>query len=240
MAIDRYSSYADLKATERQGIDYSIVSLDRHSPVTIIAPHGGQIEPPTSTLAIAIAADDYNAYCFDGLRTDRQHHELHITSQNFDEPIGRELIAKSDIVIALHGRRDREAPKSVWIGGLDGELCYRIASYLGRAGFQAATEGHEFPALDLANICNRGRRKKGAQLEIPRSLRDILSGDTEVFNRFANAIRLSIADAVRAEAADSIARQKSESQVDRSLPSFATTANPNADARRTLTRSRKA
>ena len=205
MAIDRYSSYADLKATERQGIDYSIVSLDRHSPVTIIAPHGGQIEPPTSALAIAIAARDYNAYCFEGLRTGREHHELHITSHSFDEPIGCELIAKSDIVIALHGRLDREEPKSVWIGGLDGELCNGIASYFGRAGFQAATEGHEFPALDLANICNRGRRKKGVQLEIPRSLRDVLSRDTGVFNQFVNAIRLSIADAGRVEAADSIA-----------------------------------
>jgi phage replication-related protein YjqB (UPF0714/DUF867 family) len=201
MAIDRYSSCADLMATEREGIDYKIVSLDRHSPVTIIAPHGGQIEPPTSALAMAIAANDYNAYCFEGLRTGRQHHELHITSHSFDEPIGCELIAKSDIVIALHGRLDREEPRSVWIGGLDGELCYGIASYLGRAGLQAATEGHEFPARGLANICNRGRRKKGVQLEIPRSLRDMLSGDTEVFIQFTNAIRLSIEDALRAETA---------------------------------------
>ena len=196
MAIDLYSSYSELMAAEQQGIDYRIVSLDRHSPVTIVAPHGGYIEPPTSRLAIAIAADIYNAYCFDGLQKGREHHELHITSQNFDEPIGCALIAKSDIVIALHGRRDREAPKSVWIGGLDRELSRGIASHLGQAGFQAATEGHEFPALDLSNICNRGRRNKGIQIEIPRSLRDILIRDTGVFDRFATAIRSSIADAV--------------------------------------------
>jgi phage replication-related protein YjqB (UPF0714/DUF867 family) len=206
MALDRYGSYIDLSATERQGIDYSIVSVDRGSSVTIIAPHGGQIEPPTSALALAIAHDDYNAYCFDGLCTGREHHELHITSNNFDEPLGCALIAKSDIVVALHGRRDRKAPKSVWIGGLDGELCDRIASHLERAGFQVATAGHEFPALDLANICNRGRRKKGVQIEIPRTLRDVLSRDIRVFNQFANAARLSIADAVRAETADTIAR----------------------------------
>jgi hypothetical protein len=51
--------YAHLVANERQGIDCSIVSLDRLSPVTIITPHGGQIEPPTSALAMAIAANDY-------------------------------------------------------------------------------------------------------------------------------------------------------------------------------------
>jgi phage replication-related protein YjqB (UPF0714/DUF867 family) len=127
---------------------------------------------------------------------------LHITSESFDEPIGCALIERSDIVIALHGRRDRESPQSVWIGGLDGGLCHRIASYLGRAGFETATEGHEFPALSLANICNRGRRRRGAQIEIPRSLRDILISDRDVFNQFANAIRLSIADAVRIELTD--------------------------------------
>jgi len=200
MPSDRYSNYADLMANEREGIDYGIVSVDRHSPVTIIAPHGGQIEPPTSALALAIAADDYNAYCFEGLRAGRQHHELHITSHSFDEPIGCELIAKSDIVIALHGRRDREEPESVWIGGLDSGLCYGIASYLARAGLPAATEGHEFPALGLANICNRGRRKKGVQLEIPQRLRNMLSEDVAAFNQFANAIRSSIGDALQAEA----------------------------------------
>jgi phage replication-related protein YjqB (UPF0714/DUF867 family) len=217
MPIDRYKNYADLTASEQQGIDYRIVSLDRQSAVTIIAPHGGYIEPPSSRLAIAIAADNYNVYCFDGLQAGREHHELHITSQSFDEPIGCALIARSDIVIALHGRRDREAPHSVWIGGLDGELSRGIAAELERAGFEAATEGHEFPALDLTNICNRGRRCKGVQLEIPRSLRDILIRNNEVFGRFARAIRASVADAVGADAADSI-----------------------TDPRRDLTRSRKA
>jgi phage replication-related protein YjqB (UPF0714/DUF867 family) len=132
------------------------------------------------------------------LRTGR-HHELHITSNSFHEPIGCELIAKSDIVVALHGRRDREEPKSVWIGGLDGALRDGIASHLGRAGFWAVTEGHEFPALALANICNRGRRKKSVQLEIPQGLRTMLSRDPVVFNRFTNAIHLSIANGLCTE-----------------------------------------
>lgn len=198
MSIDRYSNYAELVAAEREGVDYSIVVLDRYSPVTIIAPHGGHIEPPTSALAIAIASSDHNAYCFDGLKTDRQHHELHITSQNFDEPIGCRLIARSDIVIALHGRQDRDEPKSVWIGGLDRELRDAIGLSLQRAGFEAATEGHGFPATALANICNRGCRSQGVQLEIPGSLRKLLRRDAEVFSRFTSAIRLSITDALNA------------------------------------------
>jgi phage replication-related protein YjqB (UPF0714/DUF867 family) len=195
MPTDLYGSYAELVAAEQEGVDYRIVLLDRSAAVTIIAPHGGYIEPPTSALAVAIAADDHNAYCFDGLQTDRQHHELHITSNNFDEPTGCALIARSDIVVALHGRQDRDEPHSVWIGGLDRELCDAIASHLRRAGFEAATEGHEFPAVALANICNRGRRNKGIQLELPGSLRKTLRKDAEAFNRFTKAIRSSIVDA---------------------------------------------
>ena len=200
MAFDQYSNYAELVAAEREGVDYSIALLDRQSPVTIIAPHGGHIEPPTSRLALAIAAGDHNAYCFDGLQADREHHELHITSNNYDEPKGCALVARSDIVIALHGRQDRDAPQSVWIGGLDRELSHAIALCLRRAGFEAATEGHEFPATAVANICNRGRRKKGVQLELPGSLRKILYRDAVVLNRFAIAIRRSITDALSASA----------------------------------------
>jgi len=203
MAIDRYGSYAELVAAEQEGIAYRIVLLDRCSPVTIIAPHGGHIEPPTSALAIAIAAADHNSYCFDGLQTDRQHHELHITSNNYDEPTGCALVARSDIVIALHGRQDRDAPHSVWIGGLDRELRDGIASHLRRAGFESATEGHEFPAMALANICNRGRRQKGVQLEIPGSLRKTLRKDAEAFSRFTTAIRLSIVGAQAVDVAGS-------------------------------------
>ena len=207
MALDLYSSYAELTTAEQEGVDYRIVSLDRRSPVTIIAPHGGYIEPPTSRLARAIAADHYNAYCFDGLQAGREHHELHITSESFDEPIGCALIERSDVVIALHGRRDRDAPQSVWIGGLDGELCNGIASQLGCAGFETATEGHEFPAQSVTNICNRGRRGKGVQLEIPRSLRDILIRNKDVFDQFANAIRASLAEAAVTASLDANARR---------------------------------
>jgi len=202
MAIDRYGSYAELVAAEQNGIDYRIVLLDRSSPVTIIAPHGGYIEPPTSALAAAIAAGDHNAYCFDGLQPDRQHHELHITSNNFDEPTGCALVARSDIVVALHGRQDRDAPQSVWIGGLDRELRDGVALRLQQAGFEAATEGHEFPAVALANICNRGKRGKGVQLEIPGSLRKTLRRNAEVFNRFTTAIRSSIVDARTVDVAE--------------------------------------
>jgi phage replication-related protein YjqB (UPF0714/DUF867 family) len=192
MAADQYRNFADLQAVERELVDYRIVAIDRGSPVTIIAPHGGRIEPPTSTLATLLAAEAFNLYCFEGLRKDLEHHELHITSHNFDEPKCRKLVGASDVVVAFHGQQDRDRPNCVDIGGLDRVLRDRMAYELGREGFEARTEGHLFPATGDENICNRGRRGQGVQLELPRSLRDLLRKNPQIMATFVEALRRAI------------------------------------------------
>ena len=179
---------------EREGVDYRIVAIDRQSPVAIIAPHGGYIEPPTSRIARALAGDSFNLYCFEGVEKDRDHHELHITSHNFDEPIGCGIVARSRVVVALHGRLDRHDPQAAWLGGLDVALRDRMAAALQRAGFQALTEGHMFPADQVANICNKGCLGKGVQLELPRGLRDGLAKSPELLGRFVQAMRAELSD----------------------------------------------
>jgi hypothetical protein len=72
--------------------------------VAIIAPHGGKIEPWTSAIATAIAADDYCLYCFEG-RKRRENRDLHITSTHFDEPQCLTLVSGCDQVVAVHGAR---------------------------------------------------------------------------------------------------------------------------------------
>ena len=193
MAADRYRSFAELQAAEREHVDYRIVAIDRGSPVTIIAPHGGRIEPPSSKLATLLAAETFNLYCFEGLRADLEHHELHITSPNFDEPRCCKLVGVSDVVVAFHGQQDRDRPHCVDIGGLDLVLRDRMADELGRDGFEARTEGHLFPATGDENICNRGRRGQGVQLELPRSLRDLLRKNPEMMSAFVEALRRALA-----------------------------------------------
>jgi phage replication-related protein YjqB (UPF0714/DUF867 family) len=192
MAADRYRSFAELQAAEREHADYRIVAIDRGSPVTIIAPHGGRIEPPTSRVATLLAAEAFNLYCFEGLRKDLEHHELHITSHNFDEPQCCKLVGASDVVVAFHGQQNRDRPLCVDIGGLDRMLRDRMAYELGRDGFEARTEGHLFPATGAENICNRGRRGQGVQLELPRSLRDQLRTTPDMMARFVEALRRAI------------------------------------------------
>jgi phage replication-related protein YjqB (UPF0714/DUF867 family) len=196
---DSYASFADLARVERENVDFRIRSRRRNSPVTIIAPHGGKIEPGTSEIAEAIAADNYSFYCFEGLKT-HDNRRLHLTSTHFDEPIGVALVTASDYVVAIHGFTN--ADRLVYMGGLDETLKNHIDRAIKRAGVPTESSGRmHLQAMSPKNICNRGKRGKGAQLEISRNLRDDLahgSGHHAQLAAFASAVRKAIAEVVRA------------------------------------------
>ncbi len=191
---DRYNSFSALREHEIEGFGYRIHLEDRSSHVAVIAPHGGFIEPATSEIALAIADERYSLYRFEGLDAARLHHEMHITSENFDEPIANGLVASSSIVVAVDGRTDRDDPLTSWIGGLDTSLRDRIIEALRLNGFAAAArvKGEALAGASTGNICNRGKRQAGVQLEIPRGVRDILMKDAQKMERYASAIRSAI------------------------------------------------
>ena len=60
MSKDTYNRFDDLIKHEVLDIDYKISIHDVGSPITIIAPHGGKIEPRTSDIAKHIAKTNYN------------------------------------------------------------------------------------------------------------------------------------------------------------------------------------
>ena len=82
---DTYCNFDELVAHQRRNVDYRIHASIRPSPVAIIAPHGGGIEPGTSELAQAIAGDNFSYYCFESVRL-AENKQLHIASHRFDEP----------------------------------------------------------------------------------------------------------------------------------------------------------
>jgi phage replication-related protein YjqB (UPF0714/DUF867 family) len=179
---------------EIEGVDYRIRREERSPRVAIIAPHGGFIEPATSEIALQIAAENFSFYCFEGLGADRLHHELHVTSEHFDEPMALSLVSKSQIVVAIHGRMDRGDPETSWVGGLDGTLRDLIVHALRENGFAAVARarGEALAGTGAGNICNRGRRNAGVQLEIPRYVRDALGSDGESLRRYAGSARQAI------------------------------------------------
>jgi phage replication-related protein YjqB (UPF0714/DUF867 family) len=197
--MDKYENFARLSAQERLGEDYLITCIRRRSPVAIIAPHGGRIEPGTSEIARAIAAEDLNFYAFEGIKR-AGNRDLHITSSRFDEPQCLELVSPCAIVVAVHGLAGPE--RRLEVGGLNEEMRGSIASSLRDAGFEAAsvTEG-ELAGVLSSNICNRGRSGAGVQFEIARGLRDFLVGHAREMERFVSAVR----SVITAAAGDAIA-----------------------------------
>jgi phage replication-related protein YjqB (UPF0714/DUF867 family) len=181
-----YRCFADLAKAQTEGKD-SRVSVRRRpgSSVAILAPHGGGIEIGTSEVARAVAGDDFSLYLFEGLRGSGNYAELHLTSHRFDEPRCLELLAHSDYVVAIHGCKGEGRKvlqgRKVLLGGLDAELKARVAVALTTIDVDVRTTDHEYPAREPANICNRGRRGVGVQIELTSAIR--LKGSFEPLTR---------------------------------------------------------
>jgi len=168
----------------------------RGGTTVIIAPHGGGIEPGTSEIADAIAADDLSFYAFEGIKS-RGNGHLHITSARFDEPLCVALVEASTGAISVHGEDSQH--QAVFLGGRAGGTLKRLHASLEQRGF--CVKRHQSLGLqgrDQANICNRARSGVGVQLELSKGLRrsffQSLSkngrrGKTQRFQEFVTAVR---------------------------------------------------
>ncbi len=193
---DKYLSFAELAACAVEGRDYSRRLEDRSSPIAILAPHGGGIEPGTSEIAAALAGDVFSLYCFEGLKPVRNA-ELHLTSTRFDEPLCLRLLAATRTAITIHGATGRGA--EIIAGGRDERLKSLLAAALAAAGFTVEADGSGRTAgHDERNLCNRGTSGEGVQLELRAGFRRSLfagrgrSGrwsTTPAFDAFVAAVR---------------------------------------------------
>lgn len=184
---------------EREGVDFRRDRRATASPVAVLAIHGGAIEPGTSEVARAVAGDDMSWYCFDGVKP-RGNGILHVASTRFDDPLCLDLVAKANLVLAVHGSNGTD-PR-VLVSGLAQDLVARLVDVLGDHGFHAGHDRGPCAGLDPRNVCNRGRGGRGVQLELSRGLRRALfrglsRRDREVvtpsFHRFVEAVRSVLA-----------------------------------------------
>ncbi|WP_457796318.1 poly-gamma-glutamate hydrolase family protein [Methylocystis sp. S23] len=191
---DQYDSFAALAAREIEGVHYRIHLAARPSPFAIIAPHGGWIEPGTSHVATAIAGADHSLYRFDSLARRTRETTMHITSTRFDEPRALALVAASEVALSIHGRKNGDDKTAIWVGGLHETLRDEICAALTQSGFtaKAVGEGHPLAGRDPANICNRGRRGAGVQIELPKALRLELLFERPRLALLAKAVRTAI------------------------------------------------
>jgi phage replication-related protein YjqB (UPF0714/DUF867 family) len=167
--LSKYGCFAELAAAESPGRDYRVrTSRPAGSDVLIIAPHGGLIEAGTSEVAELIAGGDHCLFSFEGLKPRGSNRDLHITSHRFDHPECVALASRANVVLSVHGCL---GATRIHIGGLDVQLADELAGSLRTAGFPIDPASERYPGRHPLNICNRGLRGKGAQLEITYDLR---------------------------------------------------------------------
>jgi len=186
---DRYKCFEELAAAHKLGVDYHIRIEDRGSPVVVLAPHGGWIEPHTSQIAETLAGVHFSFYAFETLKNG-PHGDFHITSSRFDEPEALSIVLKSKVAIAIHGREDN-GDEGIWLGGRAIKLREEIRAALCDSGFVAEVN-EALPGVEKANICNRTSSGEGIQIELPRVLRRKLAKDPERLDAFCTAIRTAV------------------------------------------------
>jgi phage replication-related protein YjqB (UPF0714/DUF867 family) len=185
--LSKYGCFAELAAAERLGRDYQVRSGGpAESDVLIIAPHGGLIEAGTSEIAELIAGEDHRLFCFEGLKARGSNRDLHITSHRFDHPECVALASRANVVLCVHGCL---GATRIHIGGLDTPLADELAGSLRTAGFAIEPASERYPGRHPLNICNRGLRGKGAQLEITYDLRAAVESRAAI----ARAVRSALA-----------------------------------------------
>jgi phage replication-related protein YjqB (UPF0714/DUF867 family) len=195
--------YADPNLVE--GVDYArrhrrherfddtLARTDDVPKTTILAPHGGGIEPGTSELCLAVAGHHpanlpqippagvtYDYWMFEGLR-ELGNAALHVRSTGCDDGVAVSLCAGSLNALALHGFRPEppdfpEDGQVVLVGGGNTILRGYLLEGLRNADFDARDAGQhgELDGDAKCNIVNRTLLGMGAQLELSTPLRDVM------------------------------------------------------------------
>ena len=184
MRKDKYANFKALEAAEKKDETYAIdFRRVNGSPVAIIAPHGGNIEPLTDTIADRIAGQDFSFYAFRGLEPGSP---LHITSNLFDEPICEDLLSGHDRALSIHGWS--EAGERVCIGGRDHYSMTALKAGLVAAGITVEDAVGRLQGADPKNIVNRCRSTRGVQLELTMALRK----NRKTIDAFVCAVRVTL------------------------------------------------
>lgn len=190
-AQDKYANFQELSQHEKLDKDYKITVIDRSSPVTILAIHGGGIEPGTSELTRAIGAD-YNQYLFEAIKAEGDNFDLHITSHKFDEPQGLALATKSRLCLSLHGYA-KPGKKSFCLGGRNQKFAEIIKAELLKLGsdYEVEYPCKAYPGMhekNIVNICQNA----GVQVEMSKELRQQLQSDPKALENVSEALKRAI------------------------------------------------
>jgi phage replication-related protein YjqB (UPF0714/DUF867 family) len=189
-----YLSMEELKKNEHPSA-WRQTSCNRFSWLTVIAPHGGTIEPFTDRIAYDLAGTVHNVFVFEGLRRSIEGRPwLHVSSHRYYDHGLDSLLAGALTAISVHGAKDRNG-RETYIGGSNYRLRGFIGDALAAAGFSVVdtTEGHALSGLLEDNMVNRPQ-DFGVQLEISFSEREALADNPTRLVRYVEAINVALRD----------------------------------------------
>lgn len=171
---DYFASLDALKLVHTRWKHYRLRIFDKRSEVTVIAPHGGFIEPGTSFLAKVVAAHDCNLFDFQGLLKTCSM-RLHVTSVNFRDPRLSDLLERSKLAVSLHSMGD-VGNGEIWVGGLALRAKQDIVKQLRARGFKVRAETPRYKGVHPGNVVNLPSGN-GVQLELSNAvLKELFAG----------------------------------------------------------------
>ncbi|WP_273854051.1 poly-gamma-glutamate hydrolase family protein [Guptibacillus spartinae] len=207
-AIDKYSTFEDLRKDYVEDVDYKIAGELNSTQILFSAIHGGNIEGGTEDIVKELGnRTNYSTYIFESLLDHQVDEEgfkpMHITSTNFDEPIGYALAHATSTGITFHGFYDIEKPY-VQLGGLNTGFKKIVEKELSAAGFDVSDAESHIAGVKPNNYANIGGLQAGVQLELSTALRKSFYDDgrhisrtgnkTEKFYDFVGAIERAAAE----------------------------------------------
>lgn len=188
-AEDVYRNFRQMTLGHDTPKEYTIIVKDRLSSVTVIAPHGGEIERGTEDIARALAGTDWNLYAFIA-QFPKGHRPLHVTAANFDDPIAVSLSSNAVLGVSVHRRKDPGAV--ICIGGSNTELREALARELTSSGFECEEPCLRLQGKSPDNIVNLPKAG-GVQMELSLQIGDELASGGEKLSAFTKAVRSAVA-----------------------------------------------
>lgn len=161
--------------------------------LAVFAQHGGMVEPGTDICAAHIAGNDLSFHTVVSCRAvwevEKEGGRL-IPSPVHHHPDSIILARKCQTIISIRGRHAcHNRTGEVCVDGLDSALVASLNESLAAAGFVVHDAPPESPAQQPDDICNRGQRLRGVELDISHELMSRLLNDAGMMAHFAAAVR---------------------------------------------------
>ena len=168
-----YPNFAALSAAENEDKDFRVRIEDRKgSPIVIVAPHGGGIEPGTYKSPRRLRDATCHLLILPG-SSRRATEFFTLPARTLTSRVVQRWL-KRPTTCSDHGEESEEPV--VYLGGKDSESGGRVRKALATAGFTVKEHpNRQLQGLAKRNICNRNRSGAGSSLSSAGSPRKVFS-----------------------------------------------------------------